>query len=266
VSSLARQCCCDSGPGGPCDVCDFCDCECTKSITITISGTYTASLDLEQSPGTCQFDICSPYCGERPSFKDFGTCVGVATVSGSLTIPLVQSSPSGSNVTISGTCSSTTAPGCREWAGYDSAMSVSFAPNATQTNVTPTYNQCFPPVQSSSSFSPCDVIRECTWNCQTPDGLQCGASWQYETQKTLIPPVESFARLRCNAGVNTGTLFVVPYIQNCKHPFKPCDGDSVLSGAAPSIALGWSQQRDCPSDTSLTYNTSSWLSCNVSIS
>lgn len=263
MSSLLRQCCCDQGPTGPCQVCDFCDCECTKSITIAISGTYATSLRLEQSPGTCQFDVCSPYCSQRPEFVQVGDCLGVATVSGSLTLPLIQSSPAGSTVSISGTCSSATAPGCSEWAGFDAPLNVSFSSNTTQTDGRRQF-QCFPMIQSAL-FSPCDVIRECTWNCQTSGGIECGAQWDYETQKRLIPPVESFARLRCNSGSQTGTLFIVPYVGNCKHPFKPCDGDSVLATGAPSIALGWSQQRDCPSNSTLTYNTSGWISCNVSI-
>ena len=262
--TLLRKCCCGDVPSGPCDVCDFCDCECTKSITITISGSYAANLRLETS-GSCTFDVCSPYCNEEPDFVQVGDCVGVATVSGSLTIPLIESDPAGSTVTVSGTCSNSSAEGCSEWAGFGSPLSVSFAANSSQTQARRIFQACTPDVESDL-FSPCDVIRECTWNCMTSSGQQCGAEWEYETAKTLIAPIESFAKLRCNTGTNTGTLFVVPYIQSCKHAWRPCNGDSYLSTAAPSISLGWSQQRDCPSDSSLTYNTSGWISCNVSIS
>lgn len=265
MSSLTRQCCCDDVPTGPCGTCDFCDCECTKSITITVSGTYTGALSSEGTPGnnSCGVDVCSPFCSSLASANNCGTCQGVISISGSWTVPFVPATSAGDSVTISGTCSNETATGCRNWAGFVSPASVTFAKNSTQTPCRFVFNSCIPAVYSAY-YDPCDAVRSCTWNCQTSGGLECGATWSDPTEMQLVQPVESYVRLQCLTGI-TPRINIFPYMQNCKHVFRDCDGDAIVPYFAPPIFLGWSDKTKCPSNSTLTYTHPGWISCNVSV-
>lgn len=266
MSSLSRQCCCENVPSGPCDICDFCDCECTKSITITVSGTYSAALSSENSAGnsSCGTGICSPFCNEVAGSNNCGNCLGVVSISGSWTVPFVSSANPGDNVTQTGTCETQNSTGCRNWAGFVSPASMSFAKNPNQQLCQFVYQSCAPNVYSSY-HNPCDALKVCTWKCETLTGLECGANWSNPTPMNLVQPIESYVRLQCLTGISS-RINIFPYMKNCKHSFSGCGGDAVIPYFAPPIYLGWSQKRDCPSDSSLTYSPQpGWITCNVSV-
>lgn len=274
MSSLSRQCCCEP-PGVGCDICEFCECSESGSITLTWSGTYAGFLKTRDRINNNAFPCDCPGCFQTaggdccPGGGYFsGNCAGVFTSTGSATIPLVTSSPPLQTVYMNGTCtpplsSGIPVVGCRTWAGFVTSSSLSFTANTTQTPVSftgPFSGQTFGPV------SPCSVLKLCTFAYQS-----CPLPYTDDIEEigtmSLQPPLETYVSVVCNSSVSSAVCGI-KHVTNCKN-----DGGCSTATGVQTLDVfkgfrfgGWYQHSKSPKTQSLFMaNSTEWITLSASI-
>lgn len=272
MSSLSRQCCC-SGPGGICGTCEFCDCsQSGGSVTLTWSGTYLGTMTETLTQGAidpCRDALCPPAstggsCTLSGGLRS-GQCLGVYTSSGSAVLNLVTSSPPLQAISVSGSCDSSVVTGCRTWAGWGTFGSLSFTPNATQTDYS-FFSQITG--EEWGPFSPCDMLRRCIYstpNCD-PTGPCCSEDVEDIGAMTLQPLGETWAQLSCSG--NNSAICAIRHERNCKDN----NGCTTARGNGGNVQRtfsfqGWSNQILGPGSQNFSTvgATGDWITLNASI-